>query len=196
MKYISSAQNPQIKTLKGLQDKARKRAENNQFVIEGIKEVRYAIQAGYLIDELYVTDTARAEDTEQLILEKQDDDSILYELSATLFKTLCYRSTSDILGVAQKKEHSLAVLKLKENPLILIAEAPEKPGNIGALARTVDAAKVDALIITNPKTDLYNPNVIRSSVGCMFSIPIAIASNEEVFSFLKSNGIKIGRAHV
>ena len=191
MKYISSAQNPQIKTLKGLQDKARKRAENNQFVIEGIKEVRYAIQAGYLIDELHVTDTARAEDTEQLILEKQDDDTILYELSATLFKTLCYRSTSDILGVAQKKEHSLAVLKLKENPLILIAEAPEKPGNIGALARTVDAAKVDALIITNPKTDLYNPNVIRSSVGCMFSIPIAIASNEEVFSFLKSNGIKV-----
>ena len=103
MKYISSAQNPQIKTLKGLQDKARKRAESNQFVIEGIKEVRYAIQAGYLIDELYVTNTARAEDTEQLILEKQDDDSILYDLSATLFKTLCYRSTSDILGVAKKK---------------------------------------------------------------------------------------------
>ena len=68
-----------------------------------------------------------------------------------LFKTLCYRSTSDILGVAQKKEHSLTSLKLKENPLILIAEAPEKPGNIGALARTVDAAKVDALIIANSK---------------------------------------------
>ena len=112
-------------------------------------------------------------------------------MSATSFKTLYYRSTSDILGVAQKKEHSLAVLKLKENPLILIAEAPEKPGNIGALARTVDAAKVDALIITNLKTDLYNPNVIRSSVGCLFSIPIAIATNKEVFSFLKSNDIKL-----
>ena len=191
MKYISSAQNSQIKTLKGLQDKARKRAENNQFVIEGIKELTYAIQAGYTIEELYVTDTERTENTEQLIIEKQDDGCVLYELSGTLFKTLCYRSTSDILGVAQKKEHSLALLKLKENPLILIAEAPEKPGNIGALARTVDAAKVDALIITNSKTDLYNSNVIRSSVGCMFSIPIAIASNEEVFSFLKSNGIKI-----
>ena len=191
MKYISSAQNPQIKTLKGLQDKARKRAESNQFVIEGIKELSYAIQARYTIEELYVTNTARAKTTEQLILEKQDDGSTLYELSATLFKTLCYRSKSDILGVAQKKEHSLAVLKLKENPLILIAEAPEKPGNIGALARTVDAAKVDALIITNLKTDLYNPNVIRSSVGCMFSIPIAIATNKEVFSFLKSNDIKL-----
>ncbi|MDA9360209.1 RNA methyltransferase [Flavobacteriaceae bacterium] len=191
MKYISSTQNPQIKTLKGLQDKARKRAENNQFVIEGIKELTYAIQAGYLIDELYVSDSNRTEKTDELIQEKQGAGCALYELSAALFKTLCYRSTSDVLGVAQRKEHSLATLHLKDNPLLLIAEAPEKPGNIGALARTVDAAKADALIITNPKTDLYNPNVIRSSVGCMFSIPIAIGTNEEVFSFLKSNDIKL-----
>ena len=144
MKYISSAQNPQIKTLKGLQDKARKRAENNKFVIEGIKELTYAIQAGYLIDELYVSDSNRTENTEQRIQEKQGDGCALYELSFALFKTLCYRSTSDILGVAQRKEHSLATLHLKDNPLLLIAEAPEKPVNIGALARTGDASKADA----------------------------------------------------
>ena len=81
-------------------------------------------------------------------------------------------------------------LKTK-NPLILIAEAPEKPGNIGALLRTADAANVDAVIIANPKTDMYNPNIIRSSIGCLFTNQIAVENTEGIISFLKENNINI-----
>src|SRR5690606_31683902 len=84
----------------------------------------------------------------------------------------------------------LQQLTIGENPLILVAEAPEKPGNIGALLRTADAAKLDAVIIANPKTDLYNPNIIRSSVGCLFTNNIATASTTEIIEFLKAKGIQ------
>ena len=76
-----------------------------------------------------------------------------------------------------------------DSPLLLVAEAPEKPGNIGALLRTADAANIDAVIIANPKTDLYNPNIIRSSVGCVFTVPIATGSTTEVIDFLKAKSI-------
>tara|TARA_B100000767_G_C19777511_1_gene543551 strand:- start:448 stop:1248 length:801 start_codon:yes stop_codon:yes gene_type:complete len=191
MKYISSAQNPQIKELKGLQEKVRKRAEKNQFVIEGLKELDYAIESGYQIEQIYVTKTKLSKNTKKLVELMQNKNIQIFELSDSLFESLCYRSTSEIIGVSQKKKHKLEDLNLKENPLILISETPEKPGNIGALARTVDAGRIDALIIIDPKTDLYNPNVIRSSVGCIFAIPIAISDQDEVFSFLESKKIKI-----
>ena len=85
----------------------------------------------------------------------------------------------------------MANLTLGDNPLILIAESPEKPGNIGALLRTADAANLDAVIIANPKSDLYNPNVVRSSIGCLFTNQIAIGKTTEIISFLKENKISI-----
>jgi TrmH family RNA methyltransferase len=192
MEHISSTQNPKIKIFKVLQEKSKKRKEHNQFVIEGVKEIQYALQAGYKIEELYVTEEHQSQKTKLLIQKLMNMEVELHQLATPLFKSLCYRTnTTEALAIAQKKEHRLNTLQLKKKPLILIAESPEKPGNIGALARTVDAGKFDALIITNPRTDLYNPNVIRSSVGCLFSIPIALTTNEEVFLFLKSNKIKL-----
>ena len=93
------------------------------------------------------------------------------------------------MAVAQSKSLHLSDLKLSKNPLVLIAEAPEKPGNIGALLRTADAANIDAVIIANPKSDLYNPNIVRSSVGCLFTRQIATGTSEEVIAFLKENQI-------
>ena len=87
--------------------------------------------------------------------------------------------------MAKSKSHELKTLKLSKKSLIVVLEEPEKPGNIGALYRTAAAAKIDAIIISNPKTDFYNPNSIRSSLGNIFKIPTAIASNENVVSFLK-----------
>ena len=192
MGHISSTQNPKIKILKALQEKSKKRKEQNQFVIEGIKEIQYALEAGYKIEELYVIEEYQSQKTKLLVQKLTNMKVELHQIATPLFKSLCYRTNStEALAIAQKKEHLLNALQLKENPLILIAESPEKPGNIGALARTVDYGKFDDLIITNPKTDLYNPNVIRSSVGCLFSIPIAVTSNEKVFLFLESNKIKL-----
>ena len=132
---------------------------------------------------------------EQLYLKEghQPDSSINHstktediKMVSSLFERLCYRTTSTVLAIAKCKSHALATLKLpQEHPLILIAESPEKPGNIGALLRTADAMAVDAVILAAPKTELYNPNVIRSSVGCLFSVPIAVTDRSEVFSLSK-----------
>ena len=97
-----------------------------------------------------------------------------------------------MLAIVKTKELSLNKLEFKsKNPLILIAEAPEKPGNIGALLRSADAANLDGFIIANPKTDLYNPNIIRSSVGCLFTNNIATGSTQEIIDFLNQHNIQL-----
>jgi TrmH family RNA methyltransferase len=105
---------------------------------------------------------------------------------------MAYRdSTEGVLAIAKAKNHSIDGLKLPKNPLVVVAESIEKPGNIGAILRTCDAAKVDAFFIANPTSDLYNPNVIRSSVGCVFTNQIVLGNNEEIIAFLKSKNIQI-----
>lgn len=114
----------------------------------------------------------------------------LYEIGREVFDRIAYREGSDgLLAIAKAKPLELEALRLTDTPLVLVAEAPEKPGNIGALLRTADAARLDAVIIANPKGDLYNPNIIRSSVGCLFTTPVATGSTEEVIRFLQSRGI-------
>jgi TrmH family RNA methyltransferase len=116
----------------------------------------------------------------------------LIEINKEVYQKLAYRdSTEGIIGVAKSKTLLLSDLKLSENPLILVIEAIEKPGNLGALLRTSDAAKLDAVIIANPKSDIYNPNTVRSSVGCLFTNQIAVGSSDEVIAFLKSKNIAI-----
>ena len=114
----------------------------------------------------------------------------LIEINKEVFQKLAYRDTTEgILAVAKTKSTLLSDLKLSKNPLLVIAEAPEKPGNIGALLRTADAANLDAVIIANPKTDLYNPNIVRSSVGCLFTNQIATGTTAEIITFLKEKNI-------
>ena len=186
--FLSSSKNPQIKRLKGIQEKARKRKEEQLFCIEGEKEIRHAIAGDYAIDVIYLK-----EGHHDLL-----DDPLFNPLNAvildkSLFEQLCFRkNTSTVMALGQLKTHSIDELVLpKKDPLLLIAEAPEKPGNIGALLRTADAMGVDAVLLANPKTDLYNPNVIRSSVGCLFSVPVAIGTIPSIYSFLEDHHITI-----
>ncbi|MGB1307878.1 MAG: RNA methyltransferase, partial [Oceanihabitans sp.] len=115
------------------------------------------------------------------------------KITKEIYKKLAHRETTEgVLAIAKTKDFSLNNISFKnKNPLILVAEAPEKPGNIGALLRTADAANVDAVFLANPKTDLYNPNIIRSSVGCVFTNTIATGSTTEIITFLKENNIHI-----
>lgn len=116
---------------------------------------------------------------------------ILFEVSESVFEKLAYRESSDgILALAKPRPHSLSDLVLPENPFIIVLEAVEKPGNLGAILRTADAAKADAVIICDPLTDLYNPNVIRSSVGCLFTVQVGISDNMEALSYLKQKNIE------
>lgn len=186
MKQITSSQNPFIKSLVLLQEKAKARKQSGTFLIEGIREIELAIKGNYELETILIcpelTDLSN-----NLIIQKSEN---LIEISREVYQKLAYRDTTEgIIAVAKTKSHQLSELELPENPLILIMESIEKPGNIGAMLRTCDAAKVDAVIIANPKTDLYNPNMVRSSVGCLFTNQIATASTEETIKFLQQNNI-------
>ena len=187
MLHLSSAQNSQIKRLKALQAKAKTRKTENTFVIEGFKEIAHAINGGYHIETLFL----KEEEQQHPLINKIEGTEII-TVSSALLEQICYRKTSKAIAVAQAKEHSLDTFRQKsKNPFILVAEAPEKPGNIGALLRTADAMGVDCFIIVDAKTDLYNPNVVRSSVGCLFSVPIIMTSLTEAFAFFRQNKIQL-----
>ncbi len=190
IKHISSIQNPLIKQLVLLKDKSRERKKRGLFLIEGIREIQMALKGGFEIDSfLFYPDLFSEKDLNHFSSAKATSISITKEI----YEKLAYRSTTEgILALAKSKERDLQSIKLNsKNPLILVAEAPEKPGNIGAILRTADAANVDAVIIANPKTDLYNPNIIRSSVGCVFTNTIATGNTLEIITFLKAKNIAI-----
>ncbi|MCC1485156.1 TrmH family RNA methyltransferase [Winogradskyella immobilis] len=189
-KLITSVSNPLIKQLFLLKEKARERKRSEKFLIEGKRELSLAIKAGYAIETLLFFPDLFSE-SEASAMAHYNIDSI--EISKVVFQKLAHRDTTEgIIAVVKSKSHKLDALKLKQkNPLILVAEAPEKPGNIGALLRTADAANVDAVIIANPKSDLYNPNIIRSSVGCVFTTEIAMATSEEVITYLQQYNFNI-----
>jgi TrmH family RNA methyltransferase len=186
LKQITSLQNPFIKSLVLLQEKAKARKQTGTFLIEGQREITLAIKGGYEVETILFY----PEICSEIEAKKSAPTAELIEINKEIFEKLAYRDTTEgIIGIAKSKALNLDNLKLSSNPLILIAEAPEKPGNIGALLRTADAAKLDAVIIANPKGDLYNPNVIRSSVGCVFTNQIATGTTTEIISYLNRNKI-------
>ena len=188
MKYIESLQNSTIKNILKLQEKSRERKKNGEFIIEGRREISLAIKGGYEVATLLFCD---AYINQVEINEFTIDTTELISVSKEVYQKIAYRnSTEGVLAIAKTKGFLLENINFSTStPLILVAEAPEKPGNIGALLRTCDAANIDAVFIANPKTDMYNPNVIRSSVGCLFTNQIATASTEEIIAFLKENNI-------
>ncbi|SEA01991.1 RNA methyltransferase, TrmH family [Flavobacterium gillisiae] len=186
MKQITSIQNPFIKSLVLLQEKAKNRKQTGTFLIEGKREISLALKGGYEIETILFY----PEICTEIEAKKISNTTELIEINKDVFQKLAYRDTTEgILAIAKTKSQQLSDLKLSDNPLILIAEATEKPGNIGALLRTADAANLDAVIIANPKSDLYNPNVVRSSVGCLFTNQIATGTTAEIIAFLKEKKI-------
>ncbi len=170
-----------------LQEKSKARKQSGTFLIEGKREIELAIQGGYELETiLFFPDLITISQVNQIVSKHVP----LIEINKEVYQKLAYRDTTEgILAVAKTKSMQLSDLKLSDNPLILVAEAPEKPGNIGALLRTADAANLDAVIIANPKSDMYNPNIVRSSVGGLFTNQIAVGSTSEIIAFLQQNKI-------
>ncbi len=187
MKIITSIQNPFVKSLTQLQEKAKARKQSGTFLIEGKREIELAIQGGYELETLlFFPDLITISQVNQIVSKHVP----LIEINKEVYQKLAYRDTTEgILAVAKTKSMQLSDLKLSDNPLILVAEAPEKPGNIGALLRTADAANLDAVIIANPKSDMYNPNIVRSSVGGLFTNQIATGTTEEIINYLQQHHI-------
>jgi len=189
IKKISSTQNPLIKNILLLKSKSKERRKQSLFVLEGVRELSLALKGNYQLQTiLYYADLISLVEVNSIVENRQIE---LIEVSKEVYKKIAFRSTTEgIVSIVKTKNFTLNSIKFKnKNPLILIAEAPEKPGNIGALLRTADAANLDAVIIANPLTDMFNPNIIRSSVGCLFTNQIAVGSTDEIIQFLKNNNI-------
>lgn len=189
MKQITSPQNPFIKTLVQLQEKAKARRQSGTFLIEGQREIQLAKKGGYEIETVLFLPEMLNEAEVKALAGRQVE---IIEISREVYQKLAYRDTTEgIIAIAKTKSLLLHDLNLGENPLILMAESPEKPGNIGAMLRTADAARLDAVIVADPKSDMYNPNIVRSSVGCLFTNQVATGTAEEVIAFLKLKNVRI-----
>ena len=190
MKEITSIQNSYIKNLLKLQEKSRERKKQQLFLIEGEREISLALKANYHFEAiLYQPNLC----TKEAIFAKELSEIQKISISKEVYQKLAYRnSTEGLIAVCKTKTFALDTIQINtNNPLILIAEGIEKPGNVGALLRTADAANVDAILIADAKSDLYNPNIIRSSVGCVFTTQIAVATSQEIIAFLNEKNIAI-----
>lgn len=186
---IKSAQNPKIKRLLQLQQKSSERRKEGLFVVEGRRELMHCLEAGYEVDTLFYCNdmSSDAVDADLTASCKR-----VFAVSADVYAKIAYRgSTEGMVAEVKSRQHTLADLKLSEHPLVVVLESVEKPGNLGAVLRSADAAGADAVIVCDPLTDLYNPNLIRSSLGAIFSVQSAACTSEECIAFLKEKGISI-----
>ena len=187
---ISSLQNPLVKQVVKLQQKASERKQNNQFVAEGVREVSLAIQAGIepellcICPDIFSPDKSYPLDTESFTKQTR-------YVSAGVYNKMAYRQNVEgVLMVAQKYQLPLEKVKLTDRPLIIVLESVEKPGNLGAVLRTADAVNADAVVICDHQTDIFNPNVIRSSLGCVFTRQIALCKSDEFIYWASQKHIK------
>lgn len=182
MKEISSIQNDTFKSIVKL-DKKRNREKSKQFLIEGIREVSLAADSGVSITQLIFNTKALEEDVPGQL--EHISEAEHYFFTDELFSKIAYRDrVANVMAVASIEAGNLSTLAKSNPKLIVVLEAVEKPGNLGAIFRTCDAAGVDAVLVSNQRTDIYHPNVIRASLGSLFSTPFYVCSNEEAEAFL------------
>ena len=189
---ITSTQNAKVKHVVALQQKSAQRRKEGLFVVEGRRELMHCVEAGYEIAECFVLD--KLADLADLadLAPLGSLESLVSLVSPQVYEKMAYRgSTEGVIAVVRERQRSLDDLQLSVSPLIIVLERVEKPGNLGAVLRSADAAKADAVIICDPLTDLYNPNLIRSSIGAIFSVPCVACSSEDCIAFLKARGIQI-----
>lgn len=201
---VTSAQNPKIKNLLLLQEKSRARKEQGLFVVEGRRELEHCLAAGFDIHTVFVCpevasslygDAASSLRTAGLLGTSATPacgSANVIEVPLPLYRKIAYRdSTEGIIAEVEVRERRLEDLQLPENPLVVVLEAVEKPGNLGAVLRSADAAGADAVIVCDPLTDLWNPNLIRASIGAVFTVPTVAAPSAEVIPWLQARGIRI-----
>jgi RNA methyltransferase, TrmH family len=191
-KLITSHQNPLIKNILLLIEKPRERRMQNLIVIEGVRETRMAAEAGFILKNVIFCREFLAGSEPGRHFSDLDPAVELTEVTPEIYNKLAYRKDHEgILVLAEPKRLSFQDLKMSAQPLLLVLETVEKPGNLGALLRTADAAGLDGVIICDPQTDIYNPNAIRASLGCIFTVPVVTSTSEETISWLRSLGIRI-----
>jgi TrmH family RNA methyltransferase len=189
---ITSLQNPRLKQLVRLRER-RERDEAGLFLVEGYREVRRALEKNIRLRELYFCPDWFLGGNEPALLEQaRQTGAQLFELSREAFAKCSYRDRPDgLLAIAPQWRRGLAELALGAQPFVLVVEAIEKPGNLGTILRSADAAGVDAVVVCDPVTDIFNPNVVRSSTGVLFSVPVVVADSAAVLAWLREKGIRV-----
>ena len=187
--FISSSSNEKFKLLFELQQ-TKKRKKTGLFLLEGMKEMEMAMESSIELFSIYYQN--EIVDLEKIVwLKKKNPNTQFFQIDKNLYSKVCYRdSTEGIIAIAKTQNRTLDSIKLSKSPLVLVVESVEKPGNLGAILRTADAANIDAVICCELQTDLYNPNIIRSSLGTVFTVPVVLSNNEEAMAWLKKNKIK------
>lgn len=189
---ITSTQNTRVKKLILLQQKSAERRKAGLFVVEGRRELLHCLHSGYEIDTLFYCPQLLFVAGEDGELRRVIAANPSLEVSAEVYERIAYRgSTEGVVAQMKVKTMALADLQLPDNPLLMVLERVEKPGNLGAVLRSADAAAADAVIVCDPLTDLYNPNLIRSSIGAIFTVPTVACSSVDCIAFLKERGIRI-----
>lgn len=212
---ITSAQNKKVKELLTLVEKSKARSAAGLFVVEGQRELGHCLDAGFIPETLFIcgdvmavqnnaVNGAKTGHLAENIEGKDGLDALIakaealnprlgvVQIPAFLYEKVAYRgSTEGIIAEVHSVPRSLENLRLGERPLVMVLESVEKPGNLGAVLRSADAAGADAVIVCDPLTDIWNPNLIRSSVGAVFSVPVAVCTSADAIAFLKKRGIRI-----
>lgn len=212
---ITSAQNRKVKELLTLVEKSKARSAAGLFVVEGQRELGHCLDAGFIPETLFIcgevmavqnnaVNVAKTGHLAENIEGKDGLDALIakaealnprlgvVQIPAFLYEKVAYRgSTEGIIAEVHSVPRSLEDLRLGERPLVMVLESVEKPGNLGAVLRSADAAGADAVIVCDPLTDIWNPNLIRSSVGAVFSVPVAVCTSADAIAFLKKRGIRI-----
>ena len=213
---ITSAQNPRIKHLLTLQQKSSERRRKGLFVVEGRRELEHCLAAGFQLESLFYVPLSSTQQRDEIDLATVPCGDVLskyigtiqslrdrfFSLTPSLYEKVAYRgSTEGVIAVMKERHITLADLSSillppsslhhQPSPLIMVLESVEKPGNLGAVLRSADAGGADAVIVCDPLTDLYNPNVIRSSIGAVFTVPTVACTSEECIRFLQEHHIRI-----
>ena len=189
---ITSVQNQRVKRMVALQQKSSERRKSGLFVVEGRRELRHCIEGGYEVETVYLCPEVLREFGSEESLPTIPKGTMVIEVTREVYEKMAYRGgTEGIMAEVKCQTRTLEDLQLPAQPLIVVLESVEKPGNVGAILRSADASGVDAVVVCDPLTDLYNPNLIRSSVGAFFSVPCVACSSEACIAYLKSHSISI-----
>ena len=180
---LTSAQNPKFKRLAALREKSRLRRDEGVFVVEGRRELEHCAEAGFEVETVFVC---------RDIFPGEVSAPQVFELSKELYAKVAYREgTEGVMAIVKSRELGLEDLQLGPRSLVMVLEGVEKPGNLGAVLRSADAAGADAVIVCDPLTDLWNPNLIRASIGAVFTVPTVCCSSADAIVWLKARGIRI-----
>ena len=185
---LSSAQNPKVKKVIALQQKSSERRKEGLFVVEGQRELSHCLEAGYELDTVFLCPSLWVDS----FIDNLKITCPCFEVTPNVYEKMAYRGgTEGVLALVKARKLMLEDLVLPDNPLIVVLESVEKPGNLGAILRSADASAADAVIVCDPLTDVYNPNLIRSSIGAIFSVPCVACTSADCIRFLKERQIQI-----